>query len=160
MAPCQNRWDCAVLLKLVSLWFMQSTSRYGPKCKAHPCMENGLFNDLIWMIVKIFKIAQFTRATPGTSLVIHKSFQKTSFHPAFTNSLDCWKLSVLLSFHFSIFGYIFFSSCWLSIGQMVVLGKLLNNMRGRKTDTYQRHWNISSKWGSFMPRSSKRRKEV
>ena len=39
MAPCQNRWDYGVLLKLVSLWFMHCTSRYGPKHEGHPCME-------------------------------------------------------------------------------------------------------------------------
>ena len=35
MAPCHNRWDSAVLLKLVSLRFMHSTLRYCPKCKGH-----------------------------------------------------------------------------------------------------------------------------
>ena len=50
MAPYQNRWDCAVLLKLVWFWFMHSTSRYGSKCKGHPCMRKELkwlFNSLI-----------------------------------------------------------------------------------------------------------------
>ena len=36
MAPCHNRWDSAVLLKLVSLRFMHSTLRYSPKRKGHP----------------------------------------------------------------------------------------------------------------------------
>ena len=36
MAPCQNRWNSAVLLKLVSLKFMHSTLRYSPKRIGHP----------------------------------------------------------------------------------------------------------------------------
>ena len=36
--------------------------------------KNDCFNNLIWMIAKICEIAQFTRATPGSSLVKHKGF--------------------------------------------------------------------------------------
>ena len=36
MAPCQNRWDFGLLLKLVSPRFMDSTLSYGPKRKGPP----------------------------------------------------------------------------------------------------------------------------
>ena len=46
----------------------------GCKRKGHPCMEKGInmtFNNSIYMIVKIREIALFTRAMPGSSLVVH-----------------------------------------------------------------------------------------
>ena len=36
LAPCQNRWDFGLLLKLVSPRFMDSTLSYGPKRKGPP----------------------------------------------------------------------------------------------------------------------------
>ena len=39
MAPCQNRWDFGLLLKLVSPRFMDSTLSYGPKRNGRPSME-------------------------------------------------------------------------------------------------------------------------
>ena len=41
--------------------------------------KNDCFNNLISMIVKICEIEQFTRATPGSSLVKHKGFNDVSF---------------------------------------------------------------------------------
>ena len=48
IAPCHNCWNSAVILKLVSLWFMHSTLRYSPKRKEYskaflPLMFNHCF---------------------------------------------------------------------------------------------------------------------
>ena len=53
--------------------FMPSPSRYGRKREGHQCIEKERHINLIEMIVEIREIALFTRATPGSSLVLHIS---------------------------------------------------------------------------------------
>ena len=53
--------------------FMPSPSRYGRKREGHPYIEKGInmtVSTLIEMIMEIREISLFTRATPGSSLVI------------------------------------------------------------------------------------------
>ena len=55
MAPCQNRLDFGLLLKLVSPGFMDSTLSYGPKRKGPPSMEKGISDviSIVYLIVRV-----------------------------------------------------------------------------------------------------------
>ena len=60
LAPCQNRWDFGLLLKLVSPRFMDSTLSYGPKRKGPPSMEKGI-SDMI-SIVYLFFVLKYGKS--------------------------------------------------------------------------------------------------